>query len=106
MLNRVKFTFENNRNAGKKVTFTAMVPQKQNLVDFGYDYLRTEMTFKKGQDIPEHVVYDTYALKKIQVLEEPCEGCAMGCPGQRDHMECPGGCQHNRQACDDCYSKD
>ena len=97
----VKYTFEVNRLPGVKETFTLKVPNTENLVKFGYDYLHRGMLREK-EDVPSYLVYDKYALVNIKVLEEPCEGCKWDCPAQRDNMECHGGCLHDKKDCMSC----
>lgn len=42
-----------------------------------------------------------YAITNIEPAPD-CYGCLYDCPGQRDHMECPGGCLHDTTLCDIC----
>jgi len=51
--------------------------------------------------VPEYTVANRYAIIGIEETSG-CQGCVYDAPGQRDHMECPGGCLHTRDLCDFC----
>jgi len=101
MFHKVQYSFELNREPGKKRKFTLIVPEKENLVKFAYDALHAEM-LREEKEVPSYLVYNIYALVGIKILEETCEGCKWNCPAQRDHMECPGGCLHDKKDCKFC----
>lgn len=42
-----------------------------------------------------------YSLSNIELAPQ-CFGCLNNRPGQRDHMECPTGCLHNKDYCHYC----
>jgi len=103
MLSNIKYTFEINRESGKNREVTLLVPQNENLVQFGYEYLQREMgRMQKPQNVPMYKVYDAFALKGMQIIPQSCEGCKWDCPAQRDHMDCPGGCLHDSENCEVC----
>jgi hypothetical protein len=39
---------------------------------------------------------------QISEIEPACEGCLYGWCGQREHMDCPYGCLHDRNTCTFC----
>lgn len=94
-----EYTFEINRKPGEVRTFSLWVSENDNLIKVGYEYLQKETSEEQK---PLYRVYDTYALTELRVTTESCEGCALGCGGQKDHMECPGGCLHDPSNCINC----
>lgn len=46
-------------------------------------------------------LYEISQMYKITdvKLAPSCIGCIYDCPGQRDHMECPSGCLHQKEFC-------
>ncbi len=102
MSDKVRYTVEKNRTSSKQI-FTLMVPRGGNLLEWGYQSLQTDMILAEpSKRVPMYAVYDAYAITGVEIVEEPCEGCREGYPGQKGHMECPGGCLHDSENCDVC----
>ena len=52
-------------------------------------------------------LYEISQMYKVSDIEiaPNCIGCLYDCNGQRDHMECPTGCLHERNLCLICTDK-
>ena len=104
MSDKIRYVVEKNRT-GSQQTLTLFVPRGENLLEHGYQSLQTDMMLTgPSKKVPMYVVYDTYAITGVEIVEELCEGCREGYPGQKGHMECPGGCLHDSESCDVCMT--
>ena len=70
-----------------KFTYSRVI---QNLSAPNFKDIREWMSLPAGR-------YTT----KIEKLSD-CYGCAYECGGQKDHMECPSGCLHDKTSCFEC----
>ncbi len=107
-MDKVKYNVETNRKAKNgevyKQEFTKIVLRGKNLLKHGYEVLQEALVLKAEKDIPMYVVYDTYTITGVTILKDQCEGCIMDWGGQRGHMQCPEGCLHDKEDCDECTS--
>jgi hypothetical protein len=98
-----KYYISKKDSNNKKLSSPLIVFIEDNSIISIQEKIYKNLEKKKNKSFDE--VVSKYQILNIEPITNPnCDGCLYSASGQRDHMDCPNGCLHEKDMCLICQN--